>query len=304
MATELAEGRRVDRAGQANSPGRGTGSLRRLRRLLATTSFHPRRRGPHDIRTKGVSASEVVSALESAWSQFVALLRDLDPVDGDRRVPHLEWTVSETAVHVLTTIRRGADPRRAGTVDDLGALNDLCIEEIAERDLHAIADLLDRELREARPALRLARLLWALRVGRWLTIKLHAGTEADFPTAASSPLIDLLVHGYDVATAVDRPWAIDPSHASVAVRGCLPSAWPWIHESVLHGPEQRVAVRLPDSQALDLRVGAGRFTSRPIRAAAAADATVDPVELCLALCGRITPSDPMIARISGWYRPI
>lgn len=303
MATELTEGRRVDRAGEVKSVRQEAGTVEWLRRLLAAASFHPRRQGPHDIRAKGVSVSEVASALESAQSQFVTLLRDLEPTDGDRPVPHLEWTVSETAAHVVTTVRRSVDLRRAATVDDLGALNDLCIEEFAERDLHVIADVLDREFRDARAGLRLVGVLWALRVGRWLTVKLHAGIEGDVLTAASHLVVDFLAHGYDIATAVDRPWTIDPSHASTAVRGCLAAAWPFIHEDVLHGPEQRVAARLPDGCALDFRVGEGRFAMRPVPTAAA-DAAVDPVQLLLAVCGRESATDPIAARISGWYRPI
>lgn len=301
MATDLTKERPVDQAGR-NSAKRGAGNIERLRRYLAAASFHPRRQGAHDIRARSLAPSEVTSALEGAWNQFVALLRDLEPADGDRRVPHLEWTVSETAVHVLTVVRRAGDLRRVDDIDDLGALNDLCIEEFPERNPQVIADALDRELREARAGFGLIRLLWALRIGRWLTIELHGGLQADFPTAASYPVGDFLVHGYDIATALDRPWTIDPLHASVAARGCLPASSPWIHEHVLHGPDQRVAVRLPDGRALEFRVGEGRFTVRPVRAADGA--TVDPVELLLGVTGRITTSDPMITRISGWYRPI
>jgi len=303
MTTDLAKGQGMDPAGRVNSTREAVGNVEWLRRLVAATSFHARRRGPRDIRARGVSASEVTSAVESSWGQFIALLRDLEPADGDRRVPHLEWTVSETAAHVVTTVRRSVDLRRAVTADDLGTLNDRCIEEFAERDLNVIADLLERELRDARAGFPLIRLLWAVRVGRWLRVELHAGIKGDFLTAASHLVVDFLAHGYDIATAVDRPWRIDPSHASAAVRGCLPAAWPFIHEDVLHGPEQRVAVRLPDSHALDFRVGDGRFAMRSIRASAS-HATVDPVQLYLAICGRETASDPIAARIGQWYRPI
>ena len=303
MATDLTKEQGVDRAGRVNSAREELGNVEWLRRLVAAASFHTGRRVAHDIRARGVSASEVTSAVESTWSQFIALLRDLEPADGNRRVPHLEWTVSETAAHVVTTVRRSVDLRRAITADDLGTLNDLCIEEFAERDPHVIADLLDRELSDAGAGLRLMRVLWALRVGRWLSFELHAGVKGDFLTAASHLVVDFLAHGYDIATAVDRPWTIDPTHASVAVRGCLPAAWPFIHEDVLHGPEQRVAVRLPDSHALDFRVGDGRFAMRSIRASAS-HATVDPVQLYLAICGRDTARDPMAARIGNWYRPI
>jgi hypothetical protein len=58
----------------------------------------------------------VVTAFEGAWRQFIDVIRGLDPADGSRPVPHLDWTVAEMAAHVLTVLRRAGDPRRAVSI--------------------------------------------------------------------------------------------------------------------------------------------------------------------------------------------
>lgn len=107
------------------------------------------------------------------------------------------------AAHVLAVLRRAGDPRRAPPIAEPSALNQLCLEELRQRDPQRLADLLAGELTDADPMLRALPVLWRLRVGRWVTFKLHLGVEADLPTAFSYDRTDLLVHGYDIATAAE-----------------------------------------------------------------------------------------------------
>src|SRR5438132_6970496 len=99
------------------------------------------------MSTGGVSKERSLAALAAATDRLAALLDSLDPGQGGEPIPHLDWTVAETAAHVVTVAGRLlGDRRRSAPGEDAGGLNALCLEEFAERDVHAIADRLRADM--------------------------------------------------------------------------------------------------------------------------------------------------------------
>jgi hypothetical protein len=143
-------------------------------------------------------------------------------------------------------------------------------------------------------------VLWRLRAGRWVTFKLHFGVEADLPTAFSYGLTDLLVHGYDIATAVERPWTVDPMSASVAVRANLRASAGFILPGVLNGPAQRAVVTFADGHAVEINVGGAHYSARPVARRAGA-AAADPFQFSPAVHGRIGGPDEVTRRVAKWF---
>ena len=253
------------------------------------------------VRAVGFGVGEMVRALDAAGGNFVALLRGLEPVDGDRPVPAMTWTVAETAVHMLTIVRRGVgDRRRADSLESLGRLNEQCIDEIPERALGAIADLIETNMKREIELLAGA----TDDVVRSRVIDLHAGVRADIPTALSYQLFDFLAHGFDIARATGRPWRIDPAHAALVLRASLPALRPWVTNDAISGPSQRIVVSFPDTEfALAIQTGEMAYRIEPATTDEA-DAQTDPVDLFLALAGRQDASGSAVGQLASWYAPI
>jgi len=264
------------------------------------------------VRADRVSYADMVEAIDSVGNAFISQLCVLHPNDGERPVPQLEWTVAETAVHMLTIVRRGlGDRRRSETIPGLAVLNDECIAEVGTRVPLEIADALTEDK---------ARLIRILRgqtaeFARERSFPLHAGLLTDIPTALSYMLFDFLAHGLDIARGIGQEWQIRPEDAALALRACLPALGPWAKEEVVNGPAQEIALSFPgDGDPLVIQVGDGSYAAQsygitssdnpPEMAVEVVSIEVDPVDAFLAVAGRASTRDPHVARLAGWFDPI
>ncbi len=241
--------------------------------------------------------AHVVPVREAAGERFVALLRDLPEDAGSLPVPGLKWTVAETAVHMLTVLRRGlVDFRRSETLEGLAELNDLCIQEVDERSLAVIADLIDEASAKAVRGLQGMSDEQADE-----GFPLHMGLSANVPTAISYGIFDLLGHGYDIARATGHDWPFDPLEVGTMMRTILPAMRPWIPQEIIDGEPREERIAFVPDVVLSIRTGGGLWSVTN-----ATDATdeVDPVELFLAVAGREPASDPVVTRIASWFSPI
>lgn len=259
------------------------------------------------VRADRVAYADMVEAIDSVGNAFIRQLCVLHPSDGERPVPQLEWTVAETAVHMLTIVRRGiGDRRRSDTIPGLALLNDECIAEVATRVPLEIAAALTEDK---------ARLVAILRnqsaeQARERSFPLHAGLHTDIPTALSYMLFDFLAHGLDIARGVGQEWQIRPEDAALALRACLPALGPWAREEALNGPRESTAISfLGDGDALVVQVGGGSYVAQNYGSTSPDNPgglpmEVDPVEAFLAVAGRATARHPHVARLAGWFEPI
>jgi uncharacterized protein (TIGR03083 family) len=160
-----------------------------------------------------IDRSTVEEALARQGEQFEQLIRSLPAEAGSRPVPTCEgWSVADVAAHVLTLWRRAiSDFRRSETAEATAALNATCLDETPERDLATLADLLATDGAAARS------LLASLPDS--LEFAFHAGTTTTVVPASCVVIAELVVHGFDVATATGSPWQPDENAAAVALDG-------------------------------------------------------------------------------------
>jgi uncharacterized protein (TIGR03083 family) len=247
------------------------------------------------VRAEGFTHADMVDAIERTSARFVELLRSLEPADAKRPVPGLDWDVAQTAAHLVGIVMRGTgDRRRAPTVQELGDLNKQQIHEIDLDDLAAIADLLEARLEQ-----QLALLPHATGDEPF---ELHAGLFASVKTALSYELFDLLVHGHDIASATGREWTIDPADAALDVLAALPALEPWLRPEIRDGTRRRVSFTFPQIRhTINVQTGGSVYVVSLDDAPAA---TVDPVEMLLAISGRKESSDPTVRELASWFLPI
>jgi uncharacterized protein (TIGR03083 family) len=194
------------------------------------------------------SRAEVMDALHASSDRFLDLVTSLDPADAEKPVPGLEWNVAETVAHVLTVVRRAfADRRRSESAEATAALNQTVLEETPERDLAALARLLRQDIATA-----LDDVFPKIPDDR--EFPFHGGVTTTMTPALRIVLGEYVIHGYDVARAVGRPWIITEAEAGILVPHDLLGAW--VRPDAA---EQVYELRLGDLGPLRFEVGPSRL---------------------------------------------
>jgi uncharacterized protein (TIGR03083 family) len=143
--------------------------------------------------------------------------------DPGARVPGLDWTVGETAAHVVaefvdyTAYAQGRKDPRVGDRDRDGgpagrnaAANAAQLRAHPERDLSRLADRLEAAVDA----------FLALEPGSGRVL-VSNGIEMSWATMSSALLGELLVHGLDVARASGQPWRIEREDALRVIAGVM-----------------------------------------------------------------------------------
>jgi len=156
------------------------------------------------------------TAIRNATARVTERFRDTtDPSQGAHQ---LDWTISETAAHLVVVARANAGyaKGRAAPVlelDRLAETNRVCIDELPERDLHVLADALEESVED----------LLATTAGREPAgmVPWHSRTELPLGGMFGIVLAELLVHGDDIAQAQKARWRIEAADAAHVVRGAF-----------------------------------------------------------------------------------
>jgi hypothetical protein len=236
-----------------------------------------------------VDTLEVWPALAAAVKSFDTLVRGADPAV---LVPGTDWSVGETAAHILSLFRRMTDDLRRG--DDrasLAALNEQSIREIGT-DLVAIAAQLDVRHDQVQ------KLAMILPQGR--TYPFHAGAVVTYNQAGAIVLGEVLVHGDDIARALRRPWPVDPRHFLVVWQNALHVLAGWLKPGT---PDQRWTFRFPEPPPMHLEICAGELTVRHVEGADGdhvIDVT-DVAEFTLGFPYGRRPVDPRVAPLAACF---
>jgi uncharacterized protein (TIGR03083 family) len=226
------------------------------------------------------------SALEVAAKRTLDLLRSLP--DTGVPIPDSRWTVREAAVHLAShgvlhaEMARGlSSPVRSIAPAALATENDERIADIPETDPEKLAALVSEGVAGFLEAT-------ADRSGDQ-PVLFNQEISLDLAALAGIVLGEQVLHGYDMARAVHRPWPIDPDHARLILYG---------YESLLPAmvdPERAreltaaTVVDLGNGTRFTLRFAAGHCTIEPADSAAVdCTITVDPVALLLVVSGRLT----------------
>lgn len=200
------------------------------------------------------------------------------------------WTAPDVACHVSHVIEKDTDALTGRPLPDVElspaavavATNEM-LDDDPERDLRVLADRIDAlgaeflRLRENPPTNEVT----------WI-----GGTRLPPYAVACHLLEELLVHGYDVATAAGTRWPIAPAHAALAIVGAavpIMSASPesWVRSSYDPEVRARVEFRLRGHDRFVLELDKGLHVEHPpARSRADAYLSADPAALLLVMLGR------------------
>jgi uncharacterized protein (TIGR03083 family) len=220
--------------------------------------------------------------------------------------PGLSWTAAETAAHVVGDLRdytqaltRHANGymthanRPTESPSRLSAkVNARHLEEVPERNLHRLADMLESSAD--------AYLNAAAAADPSVEIATPNGLVIGPPTMAALLLGEQLIHGLDISRTANIPWTVSAADAFLVIPGVLSVAPQYLR------PQRAVGVHI--SFELRMRGGAGYRmavddgTAVVTAAGEKADCviTADPVAFLLLGFGRISQLSPVLR---GQLRP-
>jgi uncharacterized protein (TIGR03083 family) len=207
-----------------------------------------------------VDLAYALRALEGLGERFAQLVAAIP--NRDAGAHGLEWTVTETAVHVLTGLDyysaciRGSDfgvtPRAADEPFDtyVARENRAQIDAEPERDPRAIAARLRSSLRDLIDA--------AAAAGPDATADFAAGYSEDTTTSVCTTIGELIVHGYDIARTTRSTWEAGTQAAVLAVYATTASLGLALDREAAAGEDIHVRIRLRHGASFSIRIRDGR----------------------------------------------
>ena len=232
----------------------------------------------------------VMNALHAASDRFITMVESLDQSDAGRPVPNLDWNVAETVAHVLTIVRRGfADRRRSETAAATADLNQLVLDETLERDLATLTQLLRQDVHTVLDVVY-------PKIPEDRVFPFHAGVTTTMTPALRIVLGEFLVHGHDVARAVDRPWEITGDEALLLAGNELLGAW--VRPDA---PTERYELRLGAYPPVRFELAPGRLSPTDEEPDVVIES--DPVDFVLSFYGRTPITDEGMLRLTSRFVP-
>ncbi len=172
-----------------------------------------------------LDVSEVCRSIEVAAGRVEVLVRDISNLDAPAK--GLDWSVGETASHLIAAISQNTDllkgTRETHKVADIAAINR---ERLALIDACGPEELADGIFRAASEITEAAESYPTGQQVRWVD-----DVEQDVVTLLSGVLGELLIHGFDIARSVGQPWVIRRQHAVQVIAGTLPALPLFVHHS-------------------------------------------------------------------------
>ena len=223
--------------------------------------------------------------------------------DPDLPVPNSpDWTVREVTAHVVTVAPRyAAGPDHRGTwVQDPRELPELNRAELRALGTGSMAELAGRLRHDLTALCEQVEGYGAAPP----SFRFHGGELVPADTALGILLAELVVHGWDIAQALRRPWPIDPGHVALILEGLAPIVPGWVDPERARGLTATVQVRLRGQATHVFQFRDGRLRVDP-DGEPPIDVRIsgDPAALLLVLYRRQSPW-PHIARgrLVAWGR--
>jgi hypothetical protein len=245
-----------------------------------------------------------LNALRGAVARSADLWRHIDKPDAP--APGLIWTAAETAAHVVGDLRdytqaltRHANGymthanRPTESPSALSAkVNARHLEEVPERNLHRLADMLEVAAD--------AYLNAAFNADPNVEIATPNGLVIGPPTMAALLLGEQLIHGLDISRTAKIPWPIAPADAFLVIPGVLTVAPQYLRPRRAAGVHVSFELRMRGGASYRLAVDDGTAVVTAAGQRPDCVITADPVAFLLLGFGRIGQLSPVLR---GQLRP-
>ena len=247
--------------------------------------------------------------LGAACARLLALSRNFESLllsvpDGRRATRGLDWTLGETAAHVLQTVRvygatlRGENERRGpipDVVDYVTRTNREELDDEPERNPGALAAALTPAIEDAVAA---ARALGPDGVA--VFSQNYAATSV---ATVCGLIVELAVHGYDIARTIGSSWRVDAATAVLGVYAAGAALPLVLDESAAAGRSLHVEVRPRGGASFSVHVAGGVAWTTTSAKPVDAHLSVDPFTFLLLAYGRVPPWSPVSkGRLLVWGR--
>jgi hypothetical protein len=208
------------------------------------------------------------------------------------------WGLADLAAHISHVMKVDTDAVTGGplpnvtpplTADRVAALTTAMMAADPERDARVLAD------RIAGLGAAFAELDPSAEPVTWL-----AGMHLPPSAVACHLLEELLVHGFDIASAARVPWPIDPAHAALVIAGAVVpilSADPmtFLDPDEARGFRARVDVRLRGFERYGFLFDDGLTIEPGPTTAADVHLSIQPDQMLLVTLGRVAAWRPFAA---------
>ncbi len=250
-------------------------------------------------REIGLDRNEAASALAETTRALTDVLRRHG--QADRAIPHLTWTVSQCAAHMLISDWMYADqmigPGIFMRIEQTSEVNDWSVAPLTDTAPSELASDLDRSTAHV---LDVVSAMPADATFTW-----WSGAQARVDTAVGLLVGERLVHGWDIAQALRIPWAIDPTHAAMAMEASFAVMPLLVDPKAAAGLNAVFEMRLREAARYELRFTDGELTTSRVASVEHADFRIsaDPVAMMLVGYGRVSQWGPILrGRMVGWGR--
>ena len=247
-----------------------------------------------------VAVDSALEALRRNSERLALLIRDIR--DPSTPIPHLDWSVGDAATHLVlgarlyeTFLSGAVSPVNDFT--EVATVNALSLQWVEQRDPNVIADCLldgDRALDYAFKQLPVDELV------PW-----HAGLKISAPAAVGLRVGELVVHGWDIATALRVPWRIERHDALVVIQALLELAPHFVDRRAAGGLSGIVEVTLRGGPRVMCVFDDGALTisHETVKPRADCHISADPEAFLLLGYKRVSQWRPMLAgKLFVWGR--
>ncbi|MDT7596855.1 MAG: hypothetical protein QOJ06_2401 [Pseudonocardiales bacterium] len=237
-----------------------------------------------------MAATTMLNAVSAALSVVSARTADLlqSLPHTAVAIPDSSWTVREAAVHLAMVGFRYAgmvygEPTQYPSLapEICARLNDQLNADIPESNPHKLAALM-REGTE--------RLLSAAEsCDDTQDVLFDCGVVIAIPHLVGITVAEHLLHGYDIAVAVRRPWPIEAHHAALGLFGYCQSYGLRLNPAMTKAHTAGYAIELTTGERFTIRFVDGKYRLEP-PSSGPVDCTItaDPVAFLLVESGRIS----------------